>query len=78
MLVSVPASDAGYQVGERLPLVKQPVLIIRARDDFWESTARTESLLREARRVDLPNHGSDLLDAGALEVARLARDFLDR
>lgn len=77
-LISVPASDAGYQVGERLPLVKQPVLIIRARDDFWESTARTESLLREARRVDLPNHGSDLLDAGALEVARLARDFLDR
>ena len=77
-LLGVPTSDAGYQVGERLPLLKQPVLIVRARDELWEATGRTEPLLRDARRVELPAYGSNLLDAGANEVARLARDFFDR
>ena len=29
-LLGVPLSDAAYQVGERLPLMKQPVMIVRA------------------------------------------------
>ena len=53
LLLGVPASDGGYQVGERLPLLRQPVTILRAHDEFWDSTARAEALLREARRVDL-------------------------
>ena len=77
-LLGVPVSDAAYQVGERLPLIKQPVMIVRARDDFWDATGRTEALLRDARRFELPNYGSNLLDAGAGDIARLARDFFDR
>jgi pimeloyl-ACP methyl ester carboxylesterase len=77
-LIGVPSSDSGYQVGERLPLLRQPVIVMRARDEFWESTGRTESLLREARRVDLQHPAGAVFDAGAEEVIRLARDFLDR
>ncbi len=78
MLLGVPASDGGYQVGERLPLLRQPVTIVRARDEFWESTARAEALLREARRIDLTCPHAQVLDAGTDEVLRIVRDFLDR
>ena len=77
-LIGVPSSDAGYQVGERLPLLRQPVMILRSRDEYWESTGRTEPLLREARRVELQHPGGAVLDAGAEEVIRVARDFFDR
>jgi pimeloyl-ACP methyl ester carboxylesterase len=78
ILIGVPSSDGSYQVGERLPLLKLPVMILRARDEFWESTGRTESLLREARRVDLADPAGNVLDADAGEVVRYARDFFDR
>jgi pimeloyl-ACP methyl ester carboxylesterase len=78
LLIGVPGSAAGYQLGERLPLLRHPALVLRARDDFWESTARADSLLREARRVDLSCAQPDVLEAGTDEVVKLARDFLDR
>jgi pimeloyl-ACP methyl ester carboxylesterase len=78
VLIGVPASDASFQVGERLPLLRLPVMILRARDDFWESTGRTESLLREARRADLSAPNGNVLEGGAEEVVRFARDFLIR
>jgi pimeloyl-ACP methyl ester carboxylesterase len=78
-LIGVPSSDGGgYQVGERLPLVRQPVMIMRARDEFWESTGRTDPLLREARRVELQHPTGAVFEAGAEEVIRVARDFFDR
>lgn len=78
VLIGVPSSDGSFQVGERLPLLKLPVMILRARDEYWESTGRTESLLREARRVELSAPTGNVLDAGAEEVVRLTRDFLIR
>ena len=78
ILIGVPSSDGSYQVGERLPLLKLPVMILRARDEFWESTGRTESLLRDARRVDLSHPTGNVLDADAAEIVRYTRDFLDR
>jgi pimeloyl-ACP methyl ester carboxylesterase len=78
ILIGVPSSDASFQVGERLPLLKLPVMILRARDEFWESTARTESLLRDARRVELAAPAGSVLEAGAEEAVRLVRDFLVR
>jgi pimeloyl-ACP methyl ester carboxylesterase len=78
ILLGVPSSDGSYQVGERLPLLRLPVLILRARDEFWEATGRTEALLRDARRADLTQPGGDALGAGAEDLLRIARDFLDR
>jgi pimeloyl-ACP methyl ester carboxylesterase len=77
-LIGVPSSDGSYQVGERLPLVRHPVMVMRARDELWESTGRTDSLLREARRADLMHPSGAVLDGGAEEVVRVTRDFLDR
>jgi hypothetical protein len=53
-------------------------LVLRARDELWESTGRTEGLLREARRGELTPPAGNVLDAGAEEVMRYVRDFLDR
>jgi pimeloyl-ACP methyl ester carboxylesterase len=78
ILIGVPSSDGSYQVGERLPLLKLPVMILRARDEFWESTGRTESLLRDARRAELSQPTGNVFDADPDEIVRLARDFLDR
>jgi pimeloyl-ACP methyl ester carboxylesterase len=77
-LLGVPGPDAGYQTGERLPLLKQPTLVLRARDDYWETTARADSLLRDARRTDLGCPHANVLEAGTDEVLRVARDFFDR
>jgi pimeloyl-ACP methyl ester carboxylesterase len=77
-LIGVPSSDGGYQVGERLPLVRQPAMILRARDEFWESTGRTEPFLREARRVELQHPTGAVFDNGAEEIIRVARDFFER
>ncbi len=73
----MPSSDAAYQVGERLPLVRQPLLVVRARDELWESTGRAESLLREARRVELQHPTGAVLDGDAEEVVRVTREFVD-
>jgi pimeloyl-ACP methyl ester carboxylesterase len=78
VLIGIPSSDAGYQVGERLPLVRQPLFVMRARDEHWEATGRAESLLRDARRVDLERPDGAVLEGDAQEVIRLARDFFDR
>ncbi|MBK6351661.1 MAG: alpha/beta hydrolase [Proteobacteria bacterium] len=73
ILIGVPSSDSGYQVGERLPLLKLPVMILRARDEFWESTGRTEALLRDARRAELADPTGNVLDADAENRAVRAR-----
>jgi len=74
----LPSAAANYAAGERLPLLRQPMLVLRARDEFWEMTARSDALLREARRVDFEAFNGGLFDTGAADVARYAREFLDR
>jgi hypothetical protein len=53
-------------------------MILRARDELWESTGRTEPLLRDARRVELASPTGSVLEGEAEEVVRLTRDFLVR
>ena len=74
----LPAAAVNYAAGERLPLLRQPALVLRARDEYGEMTSRADALLREARRVDLEGHNGGLFDTGAADVARYAREFLDR
>jgi len=78
VLIGVPGSAAGYQLGERLPLLRHPTLVLRARDDLWESTARADALLREARRVDLSCPHENVIESGTDELVKLTREFLDR
>jgi pimeloyl-ACP methyl ester carboxylesterase len=74
----LPAAAANYAAGERLPLLRQTALVLRARDEFWDMTGRADALLREGRRVDLEGHNGGLFDTGADDVARYTREFLDR
>ena len=73
-----PTAAANYPAGERLPLLRQPTLLLRPRDEFWDMCGRADTLIPESRRVDLPDQDGSLFDAGAGEVARYTRDFLDR
>jgi len=74
----LPAAAANYPAGERLPLLRQPVLVLRPRDETWESTGRTEGLLREARRIELPNSGANVIETATDELTGYLREFLDR
>jgi hypothetical protein len=58
--------------------MRQSALVLRARDEFWDMTARADALLRDGRRVDLEAHNGGLFDTGADDVARYVREFLDR
>jgi pimeloyl-ACP methyl ester carboxylesterase len=83
LLPAGPARDlaqaaAAYPAGERLPLVRQPVLVLRPRDELWDATARSDALLHEAQRVDLPEGESALGLQGSANVVLYTRDFLDR
>jgi pimeloyl-ACP methyl ester carboxylesterase len=71
------AAAANYAAGERLPLIRQPVMVLRPRDECWDMTPRTETLLRDARRVELPEHNGSVFDVAATELARYTREFLD-
>ena len=71
------AAAADYAAGERLPLVRQPVLVLRPKDEFWDMTPRADALLPEARRVDLPEQDAGLLDIGVHEVVRYTREFFE-
>jgi len=73
-----PAAAANYPAGERLRCCASRRLVLRPKDEFWDMTVRSDGLLPEARRVDLEGHNGGLFDTGAADVARYAREFLDR
>jgi hypothetical protein len=74
----LPAAAANYAAGERMPLMHQSALVLRARDEFRDMTARTDALLREGRRVDLDGHEGGLFDSGSGDVIGYVREFFDR
>ena len=65
-----------YPARERLPLVAQPVLVLRPRDDLWEITPRAQGLLPAATFVDLPEARFGLFEVAPEVVAEHARAFL--
>lgn len=65
-----------YAANERLPLLRQPVLVIRPQDEHWDAAPRARQLLRNARVVDLPDHGAGIFSVAPQPVAQHARDFL--
>lgn len=73
-----PAAAVNYAAGERLPLLRQPAMVLQPRDEFWDMCGRAATLIHESRRVEMPEQDGSLFDTGAGEVARYARDFLDR
>jgi pimeloyl-ACP methyl ester carboxylesterase len=62
---------------ERLGLVRQPTLVLRARDEWWDQTERGRALLPAARWHDLPDRGPALFTTGPAAAARELRAFFD-
>jgi pimeloyl-ACP methyl ester carboxylesterase len=61
---------------ERLALVKQPVLILRPKDDLWDATARAKDAFGNARSVDLPDFGHGLFEVAPQAIAGTVLPFL--
>jgi pimeloyl-ACP methyl ester carboxylesterase len=83
VLVGLPVFDAAeraamhWPAASRLPLVAQPALVLRPKDELWEHTLRGRALLPQARWRDLPEYGVGLFEAAGEAVARELRAFLD-
>ena len=72
------AAASDYAASERLPLVRQPTLVLRLRDEFWDLAPRTRASLPNASMLDLPEHGQGFLSAAPQRFSSVAREFLDR
>jgi pimeloyl-ACP methyl ester carboxylesterase len=69
------AATQQYTARERLALVTQSVLVLRAKDDFWEATGRAREVLPKARFLELPQ-GQGLFETAAEAVVESTKDFL--
>jgi pimeloyl-ACP methyl ester carboxylesterase len=72
VLVGVPATTEG----ERLRQIGQPVLIIRPKDELWDSTPRAREFLPRARSLDLPQIGANLFETTQDAAVTPIREFL--
>ncbi len=60
---------------QQLPLVKQPLLVLRPKDNFWEAGARVKALVPAAKVVEMPEHGRDVLETAAEVVTKEVLEF---
>ena len=58
--------------------MKQPTLVLRLRDEFWEHAPRVRAALPNGSMLDLPDYGQGFLSAAPQRFASVAREFLDR
>jgi pimeloyl-ACP methyl ester carboxylesterase len=65
-----------WDADARLPLLKQPLLVLRPRDNFWEAGGRIGGLVPGAKVVDLPDQDRNLLEKSPELVARQVSGFL--
>lgn len=67
-----------YSTAERLPLVRQPALVLRLRDEFWDQAPRVRAALPNGSMLDVADYGHGFLSAAPQRFASIAREFLDR
>jgi pimeloyl-ACP methyl ester carboxylesterase len=73
----LPAAALNYAASERLPLVAQPVLLVRTRDALWEASLRARPWFRNLKVLELPGHGCGVFRSAPAELAAHVRTFLD-
>jgi pimeloyl-ACP methyl ester carboxylesterase len=72
----VRASLNDWKAQTRLPLVTQPVMVLRPKDQYWEAGGRVAKLVPGARVIDLPEHDRWLVENQAPLVAKHLAGFL--
>jgi pimeloyl-ACP methyl ester carboxylesterase len=70
------ATLADWQGEARLPLVKQPSLVLRPKDAFWDGGARVARLLPAAKVVELPEQDKRILESQPALVAKHVTPYL--
>jgi pimeloyl-ACP methyl ester carboxylesterase len=78
LLLGLPALDASYPLGERLPLLKHGVTLLHPVDEPRDSTQRADALLRDAHLVELSCAAADTFSGEAAATVRIVREVLDR
>jgi len=73
----LPNAALGYAAGERLPLVGQPVLLVRTHDHLWDASLRARSWIRHLKLLELPQHGGGIFRSAPAVLATHVRAFLD-
>jgi pimeloyl-ACP methyl ester carboxylesterase len=72
------AAAIEYPTLERLPLVKQPTLVLRLKDESWDQAPRVRAALPSGSMLDIADYGQGFLSAAPQRFASIAREFLDR
>lgn len=72
------AAALDFSPSERLPLVKQPTLVLRPKDEFWEQAPRVRAALINGSLLDVPDYGQGFLNAAPGRFAAILREFFDR
>lgn len=72
------AATAEYVGSERLALLKQPTLLLRPRDEFYEHAPRVRSALSNSSMLELSEYGQGFLSAAPQRFTAAAKEFLDR
>jgi pimeloyl-ACP methyl ester carboxylesterase len=67
-----------YPAAQRLPLVRQPTLVLCPSDDYREQTLRAKGCLSHGSLTELSEFGNGILSSGPIKVAQVTREFLDR
>ncbi|MGB6449763.1 MAG: alpha/beta hydrolase [Steroidobacteraceae bacterium] len=65
-----------YPARDRLGRVTQPVLLVRARDEHWDTTQYARELMPKARLTDLPDVGDEAFESAPERMAEILRGFL--
>ncbi len=72
------AAAIEYPTLERLPLVKQPALVLRLKDESWDHAPRVRAALPSGSMLDVADYGQGFLSAAPQRFGSIAREFLDR
>ncbi len=65
-----------YPAEERLPLVRQPVLVPNTHGNLQENSREAAKLLSDVRVVEMPDLTHGVFDVGAGRLADVSREFL--
>jgi pimeloyl-ACP methyl ester carboxylesterase len=70
------AAIIDWKAETQLPLLKQAVLVLRPRDNFWEAGGRVSKYVAGAKVIDMPDQDKRLLETQAGLVAKHVVPFL--
>ena len=66
-----------YPAEERLPLVRQPVLVPNTHGNLQENSRAAAELIADVKVVEMPDLTHGVFDVGVDRLAAVSRDFLD-